>query len=150
MKKSLEQQATEKAKLVNMNSSLQSSLKQKDVQLKEMSAKRSTIHEETGIVLSKLQLSETAVKTALERRGLNITDLYSRIITLEEDLEKMRRGKNEAEMQLIRRILINRHLEHVLKEIEEKTPILQQQQVEYQTMVSSQQRLTQMYTQVSK
>ena len=98
MKKSLEQQATEKAKLVNMNSSLQSSLKQKDVQLKEMSAKRSTIHEETGIVLSKLQLSETAVKTALERRGLNITDLYSRIITLEEDLEKMRRGKNEAEM----------------------------------------------------
>ena len=39
---------------------------------------------------------------------------------------------------------------HVLKEIEEKTPILQQQQVEYQTMVSSQQRLTQMYTQVSK
>lgn len=98
MKKSLEQQATEKAKLVNMNSSLQSSLKQKDVQLKEMSAKRSTIHEETGVVLSKLQLSETAVKTALERRGLNITDLYSRIITLEEDLEKMRRGKNEAEM----------------------------------------------------
>ena len=98
MKKSLEQQTTEKAKLVNMNSSLQSSLKQKDVQLKEMSAKRSTIHEETGIVLSKLQLSETAVKTALERRGLNITDLYSRIITLEEDLEKMRRGKNEAEM----------------------------------------------------
>ena len=55
MKKSLEQQATEKAKLVNMNSSLQSSLKQKDVQLKEMSAKRSTIHEETGVVLSKLQ-----------------------------------------------------------------------------------------------
>ena len=98
MKKSLEQQATEKAKLVNMNSSLQSSLKQKDVQLKEMSAKRSTIHEETGIVLSKLQLSKAAVKTALERRGLNITDLYSRIITLEEDLEKMRRGKNEAEM----------------------------------------------------
>lgn len=98
MKKSLEQQTTEKAKLVNMNSSLQSSLKQKDVQLKEMSAKRSTIHEETGVVLSKLQLSETAVKTALERRGLNITDLYSRIITLEEDLEKMRRGKNEAEM----------------------------------------------------
>ena len=45
---------------------------------------------------------------------------------------------------------MNRHLEHVLKEIEEKTHILQQQQVEYQTMVSSQQRLTQMYTQVSK
>ena len=98
MKKSLEQQATEKAKLVNMNSSLQSSLKQKEEQLKEMSNKRSTIHEETGVVLSKLQLSEAAVKTALERRGLNITDLYSRIITLEEDLEKMRRGKNEAEM----------------------------------------------------
>ena len=98
MKKSLEQQATEKAKLVNMNSSLQSSLKQKEEQLKEMSNKRSTIHDETGVVLSKLQLSEAAVKTALERRGLNITDLYSRIITLEEDLEKMRRGKNEAEM----------------------------------------------------
>ena len=98
MKKSLEQQAMEKAKLVNMNSSLQSSLKQKEEQLKEMSNKRSTIHDETGVVLSKLQLSEAAVKTALERRGLNITDLYSRIITLEEDLEKMRRGKNEAEM----------------------------------------------------
>ena len=98
MKKSLEQQAIEKAKLVNMNSSLQSSLKQKEEQLKEMSNKRSTIHDETGVVLSKLQLSEAAVKTALERRGLNITDLYSRIITLEEDLEKMRRGKNEAEM----------------------------------------------------
>ena len=98
MKKSLEQQAIEKAKLVNMNSSLRSSLKQKEEQLKEMSNKRSTIHDETGVVLSKLQLSEAAVKTALERRGLNITDLYSRIITLEEDLEKMRRGKNEAEM----------------------------------------------------
>lgn len=38
-----------------------------------------------------------------------------------------------------------RHLEHVLKEIEEKTPVLQQQQVEYQTMVTSQQRLSRMY-----
>lgn len=43
-----------------------------------------------------------------------------------------------------------RHLEHVLKEIEEKTPVLQQQQIEYQTMVTSQQRLSRMYASASE
>ena len=37
-----------------------------------------------------------------------------------------------------------------LKEVEEKTPQLQQQQVEYQQMVNSQQRLNRMYTEISK
>ena len=50
------------------------------------------------------------------------------------------RAKEEAEM----------YLGHVLKEVEEKTPQLQQQQVEYQQMVNSQQRLNRMYTEISK
>lgn len=98
MKKALEQVNQEKAHLISSNSSLESTIKEKDKQLAEMKNKRSTIREETGLVLSKLQMNESTVKSALAKRGLSITDLYSRIIVLEEDLEKMRRGKNEVEM----------------------------------------------------
>lgn len=98
MKKALEQVNQEKAYLISSNSSLESTIKEKDKQLAGMKNKRSTIREETGLVLSKLQMNESTVKSALAKRGLSITDLYSRIIVLEEDLEKMRRGKNEVEM----------------------------------------------------
>lgn len=98
MKKALEQVNQEKAHLLSSNTSLESTIKEKDRQLAEMKKKRSTIREETGLVLSKLQMNESTVKSALAKRGLSITDLYSRIIVLEEDLEKMRRGKNEAEL----------------------------------------------------
>lgn len=98
MKKALEQVNQEKAHLISSNSSLESTIKEKDKQLAGMKNKRSTIREETGLVLSKLQMNESTVKSALAKRGLSITDLYSRIIVLEEDLEKMRRGKNEVEM----------------------------------------------------
>lgn len=98
MKKALEQVNQEKAHLISSNSSLESTIKEKDKQLAGMKNKRSTIREETGLVLSKLQMNESTVKSALTKRGLSITDLYSRIIVLEEDLEKMRRGKNEVEM----------------------------------------------------
>ena len=98
MKKALEQVNQEKAYLISSNSSLESTIKEKDKQLAGMKNKRSTIREETGLVLSKLQMNESTVKSALANRGLSITDLYSRIIVLEEDLEKMRRGKNEVEM----------------------------------------------------
>lgn len=100
MKKALEQVNQEKAHLLSSNTSLESTIKEKDRQLVEMKKKRSTIREETGLVLSKLQMNESTVKSALAKRGLSITDLYSRIIVLEEDLEKMRRGKNEAELYI--------------------------------------------------
>ena len=43
-----------------------------------------------------------------------------------------------------------RYLEHVLQEIEEKTPQLARQQQEYQQMVDGQQRLAKLYTSVSR
>lgn len=43
-----------------------------------------------------------------------------------------------------------RYLDQVLKEIEVKTPQLQQQQAEYQEMVAGQQRLTQLYASMAR
>ena len=45
--------------------------------------------------------------------------------------------------------LIDRYLEHVLQDIEAKTPQLAKQQQEYQEMVAGQQRLAKLYASVS-
>ena len=71
MKKSLEQQATEKAKLVNMNSSLQSSLKQKEEQFQVPPFQSSSIllflvGERTSLSLWQLY----HILQALRRRGI--------------------------------------------------------------------------------
>lgn len=150
MKKTLEVVNTENARLVRVNKTLEESVKEKDRKLNDMHNRRTTIQEETGLVLSQLQMSEASIRSALSNRGLSITDLYTRIIKLEEELEKARKGKNEAEMYEWEGQVMCRQLEHVLREIEEKTPMLQQQQLEYQSMVSSQQRMTRMYACVSE
>lgn len=150
MKQTMNVVNTENARLVRVNKTLEESVKEKERKMNEMHNKRTTMQEETGLVLSQLQMNEATVRSALTRRGLGITDLYARIVKLEEDLEKARKGKNEAEMFGLNDGLINRHLEHVLREIEEKTPMLQKQQSEYQSMVSSQQRMAKMYSCVSE
>ena len=45
--------------------------------------------------------------------------------------------------------MISRYLEHVLQDIEAKTPQLAKQQQEYQEMVAGQQRLAKLYASVS-
>ena len=98
MKNSLEAINAENSRLVHQNQVLSESVKEKEQQLVQSSKKRSTIHEETGIMLSQLQLSEHSVENALAKRGLSVVDLYTRIVSLEEEVEKVRKSKNECEL----------------------------------------------------
>lgn len=103
--------------------------------LKEAKSLRPSLAEETGIRLERMNTSRSALEARLAKQNLGVVELYSRIVSLEEELAKMKKGKEECEM----------YLEHVLKEVEEKTPLLQQRQTEYSEMSLRLQRLTKMF-----
>ena len=104
--------------------------------LRESKSLRPSLAEETGILLERMNTTRSVLEASLAKKNLSIVDLYTRFVALEEDFAKMKKGKEECEM----------YLEHVLKEVEEKTPQLQQRQAEYLEMVQRQQRLTKMYS----
>lgn len=104
--------------------------------LRESKSLRPSLAEETGILLERMNTTRSVLEASLAKKNLGIVDLYTRFVALEEDFAKMKKGKEECEL----------YLEHVLKEVEEKTPQLQQRQAEYLEMVQRQQRLTKMYS----
>ena len=136
MKLSLERAAKDQAEAVAREEELRRKLEVAEKNVKEAKSLRPSFTEETGILLDKLNLNRSALEASLAQKKLGVVELYTRIVTLEEELAKMKKGKEECEM----------YLEHVLKEVEEKTPQLQQRQIEYQEMVQGQQRLTKMYS----
>ena len=140
MKTAMEKAAQEKAELAAQLQALTARAEAAERKAVEARSLRPSLKEETAKLLKAMKLAPSALEASLAKRGLGVVELYGRVVSLEEEVEKMKKAKEEAEM----------YLAHVLKEVEEKTPQLQQQQAEYQRMVSGQQRLNRMYTEMSK
>lgn len=140
MKEALERGTKEKAALAKQVQAATTRAENAEKRVVEAKSLRPSIKEETAKLQKSLKVAPSALEASLAKRGLGVVELYQRVVVLEEEVEKMKKAKEEAEM----------YLGHVLKEVEEKTPQLQQQQVEYQQMVNSQQRLNRMYTEISK
>ncbi|KAK8796584.1 hypothetical protein WA588_000713 [Blastocystis sp. NMH] len=130
---------SERAQLLRKLDVLQSKLAGAERRLAEAKAHRLSLREEIGLSLDSVKVSEATVAAALEKHHVGVADLYTRMLKLEALCEKTQQEKEEMEL----------YLEHVLQEIEEKTPQLARQQQEYQQMVDGQQRLAKLYTSVS-
>ena len=140
MKAAAEKAALEKAALAAELQTATARAEAAERKAAEARSLRPSLKEETAKLLKTLKLAPSALEASLAKRGLGVVELYGRVVSLEEEVEKMKKAKEEAEM----------YLTHVLKEVEEKTPQLLQQQAEYQQMVSGQQRLNRMYAELSK
>ena len=136
MKVSLKRAVESQCAAATREEELKRKLEASERSLKEAKSLRPSFAEETGIQLDRMSTSRGVLEASLAKKNLGVVDLYTRVVTLEEELAKMKKGKEECEM----------YLEHVLKEVEEKTPQLQQRQAEYLEMVQRQQRLTKMYS----
>ena len=64
----------------------------------EARSKRPSIREETRITLENVQLSEAAVQATLLKHGINVVDLYVRVLNLEDDCAQAVKEKEEAEL----------------------------------------------------
>ena len=140
MKAAAEKAALEKAALAAELQTATARAEAAERKAAEARSLRPSLKEETAKLLKTLKLAPSALEASLAKRGLGVVELYGRVVSLEEEVEKMKKAKEEAEM----------YLTHVLKEVEEKTPQLLQQQAEYQQMVNGQQRLNRMYAELSK
>ena len=136
MRTSLKRAVESQSAAASREEELKRKLEASERSLRESKSLRPSLAEETGILLERMSTSRSVLEASLAKKNLGIVDLYTRFVALEEDFAKMKKGKEECEM----------YLEHVLKEVEEKTPQLQQRQAEYLEMVQRQQRLTKMYS----
>lgn len=136
MRTSLKRAVESQSAAASREEELKRKLEASERSLRESKSLRPSLAEETGILLERMNTSRSVLEASLAKKNLGIVDLYTRFVALEEDFAKMKKGKEECEM----------YLEHVLKEVEEKTPQLQQRQAEYLEMVQRQQRLTKMYS----
>lgn len=136
MRTSLKRAVESQSAAASREEELKRKLEASERSLRESKSLRPSLAEETGILLERMNTTRSVLEASLAKKNLSIVDLYTRFVALEEDFAKMKKGKEECEM----------YLEHVLKEVEEKTPQLQQRQAEYLEMVQRQQRLTKMYS----
>lgn len=136
MRTSLKRAVESQSAAASREEELKRKLEASERSLRESKSLRPSLAEETGILLERMNTTRGVLEASLAKKNLSIVDLYTRFVALEEDFAKMKKGKEECEM----------YLEHVLKEVEEKTPQLQQRQAEYLEMVQRQQRLTKMYS----
>lgn len=136
MRTSLKRAVESQSAAASREEELKRKLEASERSLRESKSLRPSLAEETGILLERMNTTRSVLEASLAKKNLGIVDLYTRFVALEEDFAKMKKGKEECEM----------YLEHVLKEVEEKTPQLQQRQAEYLEMVQRQQRLTKMYS----
>lgn len=136
MRTSLKRAVESQSAAASREEELKRKLEASERSLRESKSLRPSLAEETGILLERMNTTRSVLEASLAKKNLGIVDLYTRFVALEEDFAKMKKGKEECEM----------YLEHVLKEVEEKTPQLQQRQAEYLDMVQRQQRLTKMYS----
>lgn len=141
--------ATERASLVKKLEAAQAKQAAAERRANELKAHRPSLREETGVILDSLHTSEAIVQASLTKHGVSLVDLYTRVLKLEEECEQARKDKEEAELYQKCDWLIYRYLEHVLQDIETKTPQIAKQQQEYQEMVAGQQRLAKLYASVS-
>ena len=136
MRTSLKRAVESQSAAASREEELKRKLEASERSLRESKSLRPSLAEETGILLERMNTTRSVLEASLAKKNLGIVDLYTRFVALEEDFAKMKKGKEECEM----------YLEHVLKEVEEKTPQLQQRQAEYLEMVQRQQRLSKMYS----
>ena len=136
MRTSLKRAVESQSAAASREEELKRKLEASERSLRESKSLRPSLAEETGILLERMNTTRSVLEASLAKKNLSIVDLYTRFVALEEDFAKTKKGKEECEM----------YLEHVLKEVEEKTPQLQQRQAEYLEMVQRQQRLTKMYS----
>ena len=89
---------TEKATLLKKIDTAQSHQKKAEQRAMEARAQRPSIREETGITLENMQLSEAAVQAKLLKHGINMVDLYVRVLKLEDARTQAVKEKEEAEL----------------------------------------------------
>ena len=88
----------EKASLVNKMNTAQARQKEAERRAREAYVHRPSIQEETGITLNTLKLSEASVEVSLQKHGIRVVDLYTRILQLEDEYNKLAKEKEEAEL----------------------------------------------------